>query len=116
LADITYAVSAEMMWADLSTWLLVVGLVGGVLAGIAGLTDFLSNRLIRAQSPAWPHAIGNIAVLVLSFFNLLVHTRDAWTSVVPTGLILSIIVVMILPFTAWLGWSMVYRCRVGVHQ
>ena len=114
LADITYAVSAEMMWADLSTWLLVVGLVGGVLAGIAGLTDFLSNRLIRAQPPAWPHAIGSTAVLVLSFFNLLVHTRDAWTSVVPTGLILSIIVVMILPFTAWLGWSMVYRCRVGV--
>ena len=113
-ADIIYAVSAEMMWADLSTWLLVVGLVGGVLAGIAGLTDFLSNRLIRAQPPAWPHAIGNTAVLVLSFFNLLVHTRDAWTSVVPTGLILSIIVVMILPFTAWLGWSMVYRCRVGV--
>jgi len=114
LADITYAVSAEMMWADLSTWLLVVGLVGGVLAGIAGLTDFLSNRLIRAQPPAWPHAIGSTAVLVLSFFNLLVHTRDAWTSVVPTGLILSIIVVMILPFTAWLGWSMVYRYRVGV--
>ena len=113
-ADIIYAVSAEMMWADLSAWLLVVGLVGGVLAGIAGLTDFLSNRLIRAQPPAWPHAIGNIAVLVLSFFNLLVHTRDAWTSVVPTGLILSIIVVMILPFTAWLGWSMVYRYRVGV--
>jgi len=62
---------------------------------------------IRAAHP-------NVAVLVLSFFNLLVHSRDAWTSVVPTGLILSIIVVLILPFTAWLGWSMVYRCGVGV--
>jgi uncharacterized membrane protein len=114
LTDITYAASAEMMWADFSVWLLVVGLIGGVLAGIAGLTDLLSNRLIRAQPPAWPHGIGNVVVLILAFFNLLVHTRDAWTSVVPTGLILSTIVVLILPVTGWLGWSMVYRYGVGV--
>lgn len=116
VTDIVYAMTAEMMWADFSAWLLVVGLIGGVLAGIAGLTDLLGNRLIRAQTPAWPHAIGNIAVLVLAFFNLLIHSRDAWTSVVPTGLILSIIVVLILPVTGWLGWSMVYRYGVGVQR
>jgi uncharacterized membrane protein len=116
VSDIVYAVSAEMMWADLSAWLLVVGLIGGVLAGIAGLTDLLGNRLIRAQPPAWPHAIGNIVVLVLAFFNLLIHSRDAWTSVMPTGLILSIITVLILPVTGWLGWSMVYRYGVGVQR
>jgi uncharacterized membrane protein len=58
--------------------------------------------------------LGNLIVLVLSFFNTLVHTRDAWTSVVPTGLILSFIVVLILPVTGWLGRSMVYRYGVGV--
>ncbi len=116
ITDITYAVSAEMMWADFSSWLLLVGLIGGVLAAIAGLTDFLSNRLIRRQAPAWPHLLGNAAVLVLSFFNLLIHTRDAWTSVVPTGLILSVIVVLILPITGWLGWSMVYRYGAGVGR
>ncbi|MBV8578720.1 MAG: DUF2231 domain-containing protein [Acetobacteraceae bacterium] len=114
VTDIVYAVTAEMMWTDMSAWLLLVGLVFGVLAGIAGLTDFLGNRLIRSQSPAWPHMIGNLVVLVLAFFNVLVHTRDAWTSVVPTGLILSIITVLILPITGWLGWSMVYRHGVGV--
>jgi uncharacterized membrane protein len=86
----------------------------GVLAAIAGLVDFLSNRLIRAQPPAWPHLIGNLVVLVLAFFNALIHTRDAWTSVVPIGLILSIVTVLILPITGWLGWSMVYRYGVGV--
>lgn len=114
ITDIMYAVTAEMMWADFSAWLLIVGLIIGVLAAIAGLIDFLSNRLIRAQMPAWPHMLGNIAVLVLAFFNVLVHTRDAWTSVVPTGLILSIITVLILPVTGWLGWAMVYRHGVGV--
>jgi|SRR5690349_19309941 len=114
LSDIAYALTAEMMWTDFSAWLILVGLIGGVLAAIAGLTDFLSNRGIRAQTPAWPHLLGNLAVLVLSFFNLLIHSRDAWTSVMPTGLILSIIVVLILPVTGWLGWAMVYRHGVGV--
>jgi uncharacterized membrane protein len=85
-----------------------------VLAAIAGLTDFLGNRLVRAQAPAWPHLIGNAVVLVVAFFNALIHTRDAWTSVVPTGLILSALVVIILILTGWLGWALVYRHHVGV--
>jgi uncharacterized membrane protein len=116
ITDITYWVTAEIMWADFSAWLLVVGVIIGVLAAIAGFVDLMSNRSIRALAPAWPHAIGNVVVLVLSFFNVLIHTRDAWTSVVPTGLILSIIVVLILPITGWLGWEMVYRRGVGVAR
>jgi len=114
LTDIMYCATAEMMWADFSSWLLVFGVIIGALAAIAGLVDLLSSRTIRGLRPAWPHAIGNLVVLVLSFFNALIHTRDAWTSVVPTGLILSIIVVLILPVTGWLGWQMVYRHGVGV--
>src|ERR1700751_3887543 len=114
LTDIMYCVTAEMMWADLSAWLLVVGIIIGVLAAIAGLIDLLSSSVIRSLTPAWPHALGNVAVLLLAFFNALIHTRDAWTSVVPTGLILSIITVLILPVTGWLGWTMVYRHGVGV--
>ena len=114
--DIAYAASAEMMWADFSSWLLLVGIIFGVLAAIAGLIDFLGNRLIHQQGPAWPHLIGNLAMLVLAFFNNMIHTRDAWTSVVPTGLILSIVTVLILPVTGWLGWEMVYRHGVGVAR
>ncbi len=52
LTDITYLVTEEITWADFSAWLLTVGIVFGVLAAIAGLTDFLGNRLVRAQTPA----------------------------------------------------------------
>jgi uncharacterized membrane protein len=114
VTDIVYWRTAEVMWSDISAWLLLIGLILGVLAAIAGLIDFLSNRLIRAQSPAWPHMLGNLLVLLLALFNTMVHTRDAWTSVVPTGLILSVLTVLILPVTGWLGWSMVYRHGVGV--
>jgi uncharacterized membrane protein len=113
VTDIVYALTAEMMYADFSAWLLLVGIVFGVLAAIAGLTDFLGNRLIRQQAPAWPHLIGSLAVLILAFFNNLIHTRDAWTSVMPVGLILSIVTVLILPVTGWLGWEMVYRHGAG---
>jgi len=116
LTDIMYFATAEIIWAYFSAWLLVVGVIMGVLAAIAGLIDFLGNPLIRAQTPAWPHLIGNLLVLVLSFFNAMIHQRDGWTSVVPTGLILSVIVVLILPVTGWLGWAMVYRHGVGVAR
>jgi uncharacterized membrane protein len=116
ITDIVYYFTAEMMWADFSAWLLVVGLIVGVLAAIAGLTDFIGNRGIRNLSAAWLHMFGNVAVLVVAFFNVLIHTRDAWTSVVPTGIILSIITVLILPVTGWLGWTMVYRHGVAVDR
>jgi uncharacterized membrane protein len=116
VTDIAYAVTAEMMYANFSAWFLLVGFIFGVLAAIAGLIDFLSNRAIRAQAPAWPHLIGNLVVLILAFFNNLIHTRDAWTSVMPVGLVLSIVTVLILPITGWLGWAMVYRHGVGVAR
>ncbi len=114
LTDLAYWRTGGMMWADFSAWLVTVGVIMGFLAAIAGLIDFLGNRLVRAQAPAWPHAIGNIVVLILATCNMLVHSRDGWTSVVPTGLILSALVVLILLFTGWMGWAMVYRHHVGV--
>jgi uncharacterized membrane protein len=113
LTDLTYWRTADMQWADFSAWLVTVGVIIGWLAAIVGLIDFLGNRVVRAQPPAWPHAIGNIVALILATFNMLIHSRDAWTSVVPAGLILSALVVVILLFTGWMGWSMVYRYRVG---
>jgi uncharacterized membrane protein len=116
LTDAAYWRTAETMWADFSAWLITGGVVMGYLAALVGLIDFLGNRHIRAQRPAWPHAIGNVVVLILATLNLFVHTRDAWTSVVPWGLTLSAAVVLVLMFTGWMGWSMVYRHGVGVAE
>ena len=67
-----------MQWANFSAWLVTIGVIIGWLAAIAGLIDFLGNRSVRALPPAWPHVIGNIAVLVLATLNMFVHSRDAW--------------------------------------
>lgn len=116
ITDIVYWQTAAMLWADMSAWLLVVGLIVSVFAATAGLIDFVGDPRIRQLRSAWIHVLGNITALILSIFNALIHTRDAYTSVVPTGLALSALVVLILLVTGWNGWSMVYRHGVGVRQ
>lgn len=115
VTDTAYWRTANLLWADMSYWLLTAGLIVAILAAIAGLVDFFGERRIRALRPAWIHAIGNVLVVILSAVNELVHFRDAWTSVVPWGLVLSGAVVLILLVTGWNGWTMVYRHRVGVQ-
>jgi uncharacterized membrane protein len=116
LTDLAYWRTADMLWADFSTWLVTVGVIMGYLAAIAGLIDFLRNRLIRFLPPTWPHVIGNVVLLALATLNMLVHTHDAWTSVVPWGLVLSAAVVLVMLFTGWMGFSMVHRYAVGVAK
>jgi uncharacterized membrane protein len=113
-SDLAYWRTASMQWANMSAWLLTIGLLVSILVVIAGLIDFLGDRRIRQLRSSWIHGVGNALVLVLSIFNAFVHSRDAYTSVVPTGLILSGLVVLILLVTGWNGWTMVYRHRVGV--
>jgi uncharacterized membrane protein len=113
LTDITYARSANIMWADFSIWLITAGLVMAGLAAIAGLTDYFGDARIRRAPPALPHMLINITVVVIELFNAFVHSRDGWTSVVPTGLTLSIIAVLLLAVSGWLGGSLVFKYGVG---
>ena len=113
LTDLAYWGTAEMMWADFSAWLVSAGLILGILAAIAGIFDFVSRRAARAPGLAWPHALGTIVVLALAVLNTMVHSRDAWTSVVPLGLILSAATVLIMLVTGWLGWTPAQRTTVA---
>ncbi|MBZ9743709.1 DUF2231 domain-containing protein [Mesorhizobium sp. CO1-1-7] len=112
LTDLTYWRTAEMMWADFSAWLLFAGLVMGALAVLAALFDLFTRRILRTHGA---YLLGGLVVLVLSFFNALVHSRDAWTSVVPTGLILSAAAVIVLVLVWLLEWS-TGRTRVEVLE
>src|SRR5215813_3001060 len=105
LTDITYWRTAEMMWADFSAWLISAGVILGWLAAIVGVVDLLGRRYDEAPAPAWVYAIGNLVALVLATLNMLVHTRDAWTSVVPWGLALSGATIIVLILTMWIGWT-----------
>jgi uncharacterized membrane protein len=114
VTDLVYWWTDNTQWETFSVWLLSAGMVMAGFAVITGLIDFIGNRHIRALRPAWFHVLGNVVALVLGLINAFVHSRDGYTAVIPTGLILSTLVVLILMFTGWIGWSMVYRHGVGV--
>ena len=114
LTDFAYWLTANVMWAKFSTWLVSAGVILALLTVIAGAVDILANRIVRRSGSIWLYVIGNVVILILAILNMLVHTRDAWTSVVPWGLVLSAITVVLILLTGWLGWAIVYRNRVGV--
>jgi uncharacterized membrane protein len=114
VTDVVYWRSMSFIWETFSVWLLTAGLVGAGLAVIAGLIDFVADHRIRKLRSAWIHALGNGLIIALSLINVFVHSRDGYTAVVPTGIILSGVVVLIMTVTGWMGGEMVYRNRVGV--
>ena len=96
LTDIAYVKTMRIMWADFSDWLLAVGMVSGVIAAFAGIVSLLVYRRREAPKAVWPLVIGSLLVLIVAFFNNLVHSRDGWTSVMPTGLALSFVTVLLM--------------------
>jgi uncharacterized membrane protein len=113
VTDIVYSQTALIMWSTFSSWLLTAGLLIGAFAALAGLIDFFNDRYLRGSSVAIAHMLINIAVWIIELFNAFVHARDGWTSVVPTGLTLSIIAVLLLAVSGWLGGSLVYKHGAG---
>jgi uncharacterized membrane protein len=116
LTDVVYWRTANMQWANFSVWLLTAGLVVSAFVALTGIIDWLGDRRIRRIGASWIHGGVNGLALLLSIFNAFVHSRDAYTSVVPTGLILSAVVVVLLAIGAWNGASLVYRHGVGVRS
>jgi len=107
--DIIYARTAEMQWANFSIWLITGGLLTAALAAVAGIVDALRHRGRRRARLPWWHGVATVAMLVCALINAFVHSRDAWTSVVPTGLVLSAIVSVLALVTSWTGLTLMTR-------
>lgn len=116
VADLVYWQTGSLAWANATPWLLGAGLVMAALAAVAGLTDVMGDDRVRNLSDAWLHAGGNVVVVLIQLYNWYARYQHGAEAVLPTGLVLSLIVVLILLFTGWKGWDMVYRYRVGVSD
>ncbi|MFL5014594.1 MAG: DUF2231 domain-containing protein [Rhizobium sp.] len=101
--DIAYWRTAEMMWTNFSSWLLTAGLLLGGIAAIGGIADIVTGQLSLRWGIGVFYTLGNLAAFILALFNAFVHSRDAWTSVVPTGLTLSAVTVVVIVINAVLG-------------
>lgn len=116
VCDLLFWNTGNTAWSTASLYLLGAALVMAGLAAVAGLTDFLGDRRIRNLSAAWHHMIGNVIVVLLSLRNWYRRYETEDAAVLPTGLLISLVVVLLLLYTGWRGWEMVYRHRVAVSN
>jgi uncharacterized membrane protein len=111
VTDLAYWQMPDVLWERFSIWLITAGLIMAGLAAIAYLIDLAGRRQI--DRPTWPRVVGYGLAVLLSLINAFVHSRDGYTAVVPTGLMLSGLVIVVLLLTAWAGMALANRPRVG---
>jgi len=101
--DVVYWRTLLAQWDNFSIWLIAAGLV---LAGAAAFALVVDMALGRIGPIAWGRFAGFALAALLSLLNAFVHSRDAYTAVVPNGLQLSALVAVILLVLGWRGWSL----------
>jgi uncharacterized membrane protein len=102
-------------WADVSYWMIVAGLIGGVTAAVPGWIDwFAIPPGTRAKAIGLWHGLGN-AFGVLGLFGASWFLRRSSPASPPdVALLLSLGGVLVGSVTAWLGGELVDRLGVGV--
>ncbi|WP_344750454.1 DUF2231 domain-containing protein [Rhizobium viscosum] len=103
ITDIVYSQTMQMMWTNFSAWLLFAGAVMGAVAFLAGTIDAVRGQLALGNITGWLYGLCTLAVLAVAILNSFVHSRDAWTSVMPHGLILSAVTFLLMLVASVLG-------------
>jgi uncharacterized membrane protein len=114
--DLAYWQTNTAGWATAAMWLIGAGLIMAAAAAVAGLVDFLGDRMIRTMDHAWWHAGGNVVLVLVQLYSWYARYTEGAAAVMPKGLVLSLVAFGIILFTGWKGGEMVYRYRVGVRE
>lgn len=112
--DLAYWFTRDLFWARASTWLLIAGILTGLLAAATGMMDFFKINRVRQHSAGWIHMVGNVTALALSLISLGLRWGDQAGAILPTGIILSFIVATALGITGWYGAELIYRHKIAV--
>jgi uncharacterized membrane protein len=113
-SDFGYFLTRRPFWAEASLWLIGLGLAGGAIAAIIGMSDFLQIERVRKRTAGWAHMILNVTLLVLTAVNLFLRWDNPAGAILPWGLILSTIVGTLVSVSGWYGAELSYRHKIGV--
>jgi uncharacterized membrane protein len=102
-------------WADVSYWMIVAGLIGGLLAAVPGWIDWAAiPPRTRAKAVGLWHGLGN-TIGVMGLFGASWYLRkDNPGSPPDLALLLSLCGLFVGGVTAWLGGELVDRLGIGV--
>ena len=114
VTDALYYETLIFQYNNFSGWLIAGGLMLALFAAIAFVIDLASRRVGRV---AWLRVAGVAVAALLALLNAFVHSRDAYTAVVPEGITLSAIVAVILIGVGLGGgWSLASHGRMPLLQ
>jgi uncharacterized membrane protein len=103
LSDWAYSSSHQIQWINFAAWLIAGGLLIAGPALLWGAVDVL-----RSSASRRPRGLIYLALLlatfVVGFINALVHGKDGWAAM-PTGLILSAVVLVLATTASAVGLS-----------
>jgi uncharacterized membrane protein len=118
LFDVIHLVSTdEQRFEGLAYWLIVSGIVGGLVASPFGTLDWLKIPAgTRAKRIGAIHGLGNVVVLALFAVSALLRTSDLALEPPPIAYVLSFAGATGAVVTGWLGGELVDRLGVGVDD
>ena len=100
-----------------SYWMIAAGLVGGLLAAVFGLFDWLGIRSgTRAKSVGGWHGLGNLVIVILFAISWWLRSQDPNNVPGSFAFILSLLGFGLALVTAWLGGELVYRLGMAVDE
>jgi len=100
------------VWNDVAFYTMAGGIVGALLAAVPGLIDFLSIEDARVKKIGAMHMALNLVAVALYAVNLWLRTSSSPGSKLPVGL--SVLTVLMLAVSGWLGGEMVYVHGISV--
>jgi uncharacterized membrane protein len=114
ICDLIYhAGTHNLFWKGVAFYTMMGGIIGALLAAVPGFIDYLSLRDRRTKKIATTHMVLNLAVVLLFLFNLGIRYNAAAESEM-FGVFLSIVGIVIMAVSGWLGGSLVYVHGVAV--
>ena len=114
--DVAFLIVHLAELAIVSDWMIFAGVIGGLVAALFGLIDWLGiPRKTRAKRIGLWHGAGNVVVVGL-FAGSWFLRRPNPAEPLLLAIILSAIGVGIALITGWLGGELVGRLGVGVSE
>lgn len=115
-ADAMYWLTADAFWPRAAIWAAGVSFLMGVLAGLAGTVELLAVPGIRIRAASWTHFV--LAVMLLSILgaNWGLRWGAPEDSVLPWGLLVSVLAAGMTVVTGWHGGKLVFDYGVGTRR
>ncbi|HET9344825.1 MAG TPA: DUF2231 domain-containing protein [Candidatus Limnocylindrales bacterium] len=115
--DVVYLVTGDPLFAEVAFWNITVGIVGGLLAALFGLVDWLAIPTgTRARSVGLWHGLGNLVLVLVFIVSWLLRLGNHAYAPDILPFVLGLLGVGLALATAWLGGELVFRLRVGVDD